>query len=70
MRMSQESPLRCWAGTYRETSVLPVKMDGEPMNQMVSSLFRYVSSKGRAAFVVPGLSHRFGDTDFLLFSEV
>ena len=70
MRMSEGSQRRFWAGARRETSVLPVKIHGEPMNQMVSYLLRYVSSEGCAAFVAPGLSHRFCDTDFLLFSEV
>jgi len=70
MRMSEGSRLRCWAEAHREASNLPVKIHGELMNQVVSSLFRYVSSQGCTAFVARGLSHRFCDADFLLFSEV
>jgi hypothetical protein len=70
MRMSEGSQLRCGAGAHRETNVLAIKIHGEPMNQVVSYLFRYVCSKGCAAFAAPGLSHQFCDADFLLFSEV
>jgi hypothetical protein len=48
----------------------PQKGHGAAINQVVSSLLRYVPGRGCAAFVAPDLGHRSCSADFLLSSEV